>query len=73
MARMPHSEKIRKESYQVVLATDAGKLVMDDLVIFAQQCTDPVRALGRSDVVLRFLRERTRSGEAPPEESEQVE
>lgn len=51
----------RTSSYEAMLNTPAGKDVLADLVIFAQQEKDPVRALGKADVVLRMLREQTRS------------
>jgi hypothetical protein len=40
-----------------------GERLLNDFVMFAQQCDDPVRALGRADVVMRILRSRTRGKE----------
>lgn len=60
MAQQRQLEKARKQAYQVVLSTDAGQDMLDDLINFAQFCGDPIRALGRADVVLRMERERKR-------------
>lgn len=66
MAQHPN-ERARRQSYQAVLATGPGRDMLDDLVIFAQQEKDPVRALGKSDVVLRMLREQKRTKEESDE------
>jgi hypothetical protein len=63
-------DKSLQQSYLTAFSTPAGKDVDNDLVIFAQQCPDPVRALGRADVVLRIRRESKRATEKEPEEIE---
>lgn len=62
MPQLSREQKIIQEAYRAVLSTEQGRIVLDDLVRFAQLETGEPRALGRSDVVLRFMRERTRAG-----------
>jgi hypothetical protein len=63
-------DKSLQQSYRTMLQTPAGTDVLNDLVIFAQQCSEPVRMAGRADVVLRILRESKRATEKEPEEIE---
>lgn len=69
---MERREKIRCQAYRGVLASDHGKAVLDDLVCFAQASdVTEARALGRADVVLRFLRENKRAGEIKQEDDKE--
>lgn len=68
MAAKQLEDKSLQQSYKTVLTTPAGNDVLNDLVIFAQQCSDPVRMAGRADVVLRILRETKRATEKEPQE-----
>lgn len=55
-------QKQTQQAYQIVLATPAGRDVLDDLTVFAQASDiTEARALGRADVVLRMMREKKRS------------
>lgn len=58
--------QIMQHACQTVLATSAGRQMLDGLVIFAQQCQDPMIRAGRADVVLYLEREKCRADE--PEE-----
>lgn len=52
-----------RESYRAVFRSPEGPVVLNDLVIFAQQAKDdPAVRAGRADVILRILREQARSG-----------
>jgi len=58
-------EIIRTQAYREVFSSPAGRVVLDDLVTFAQgEKADASRALGRADVVLRIHREIARASVA---------
>lgn len=60
-------------SYRTVFRTAPGPDVLNSLVIFAQQCTDPVLRAGRSDVVLHILRQMERATEEKNDKPEEPE
>jgi hypothetical protein len=60
-------------SYRTVFQKSPGQDVLNSLVIFAQQCTDPVLRAGRSDVVLHILRQMERATEEKNDKEEQPE
>ena len=65
-ARRP--DKVMQQACQAVLSTAAGRQMLDGLVIFAQQCQDPMIRVGRADVVLFLEREKKRADEPDEEE-----
>lgn len=58
-------------SYRTVFQKSPGPDVLNSLVIFAQQCTDPMIRAGRSDMILHILRQMERAVEDKNDKSEE--